>query len=53
MLDDDEDEEVEQKIQIPRHKILATDMDENLRLKILECKNIKIKIRHCIKFTRL
>ena len=35
---EEEEEEIEEKILIPRHKILATDMDENLKLKILECK---------------
>ena len=37
---DDEEEEVDEKIQIPKHRILATDIDEALKLKILECKKI-------------
>jgi hypothetical protein len=41
LLDDDDDDEFHEKIQIPRHKILATDMDSNLQIKVLECKKIK------------
>ena len=37
---DDEEEEVDEKIQIPKHRILATDMEEVLKNKILECKKI-------------
>ena len=37
---DDEEEEVEEKIQIPKHRILGTDMDGKLIQKILECKEI-------------
>ncbi len=46
MLDDDDDDEIHEKIQIPRHKILATDMEPNLQIKVLECKERIEKIKY-------
>ncbi len=37
MMDEDEDEQ-QQKIIIPKHKIIAQDMDHKMIEKILECK---------------
>ena len=42
MMGDDDEEEQTQKIKIPKHKVIAQDMDQKMAEKILECKNKNI-----------